>query len=406
MKQPLAAESAAQAARAALPVAGRVGVAVLGASGYVGAELVRLLAEHPGASLRALAARQNAGQRFVEVWPGLPHVDFLLDHDEATDPAAWRERGVEVVFAALPHGAFAARAAAFLDAGLGVIDLSADFRLRAAADYRRRHHQAHPAAQLLAGAVYGLSEWCGPELAAARLVANPGCYATAVLLAVLPAVAAGWWSGAPIVVNALSGVSGAGRTPSLATHFVECGNSAAPYKVGEEHAHLAEMQQALGAVLAASAAGVAAAAPSGGAARAPRAADGEAASDTPDHLAGCMVFNPHLVPMARGIVASVALPLGQERYTSEAQGLYERRYAPHPFVRVLAGAALPETRHVRGSNRCDLAVRVVAGGRMLLVFAAIDNLVKGAAGQAIQNWNRMQGWPETTGLPIGGWPCA
>jgi N-acetyl-gamma-glutamyl-phosphate reductase len=332
---------------------------------------------------------------------------------------------VEVVFAALPHGAFAARAQAFLDMGLRVVDLSADFRLRSAEEFRLRYGLAHPAPHLLGESVYGLTEWCGRELEAARLVANPGCYATALLLAALPAVAAGWWSGGTIVANALSGVSGAGRAPSLTTHFAECANSVAPYKVGESHAHLGEIGQAIrelgsrgaasragatgatlagratgaaGATLAVGATGTAGAGPAvGGATASPASAGGY---DSP------VVFSPHLVPMARGIVANVAIPLVLPREQSEAEALYRERYAGAAFVRMLADEALPEARYVRGSNRCDLAVRVAAGGTMLLVFAALDNLVKGAAGQAIQNWNRMQGWPEATGLPLAAWACA
>jgi N-acetyl-gamma-glutamyl-phosphate reductase len=262
---------------------------------------------------------------------------------------------VTVIFSALPHGAFMERAPAYLDSGLKIIDLSSDFRLSARD-----------------GVAYGLTEWCGAELDAARLVANPGCYATAVLLAILPAVTAGWWSGAPIIANALSGVSGAGRSPGLATQFVECGNSAAPYRVGDEHAHLHEIAAFL------------------------RRHGGE----------GPVVFNPHLVPMARGILASVALPLAAPVPLRVAEAHFAARYAGSAFVRVLPAGDLPETRHVRGSNRCDLALRLAAGGAVLLVFAAIDNLLKGAAGQAIQNWNRISGWPETTGLPVAGWSCA
>jgi N-acetyl-gamma-glutamyl-phosphate reductase len=291
------------------------------------------------------------------------------------------DRGVDVVFAALPHGAFASRAAAFLEAGLGVIDLSADFRLRDPAEYSRRYSLEHPSPELLGSAVYGLTEWCGSELEGARLVANPGCYATAVLLATLPAVAADIWDGAPLVVNALSGVSGAGRAPSLATHFVECGNGASPYKVGEVHAHLGEMQQAI---------------------RDAVPADSRPASDASgDELP--LLFSPHLVPMARGIVASLAIPMRRPVSSAEITALYRARYTGTGFVRVLEGDALPATQHVQGSNRCDIALRVGAGGRMLLVYSALDNLVKGAAGQAIQNWNRMQGWDETTGLPVRGW---
>jgi N-acetyl-gamma-glutamyl-phosphate reductase len=363
--------SGLSAARTTLDPKQKVGVGVLGATGYTGAELVRLLAGHPGAALRAVGSRQHAGEPLRRVWPSLSPLDLVLD-DDPTDPAAWVDRGVEVVFAALPHGAFASRAADYLAAGIRIIDLSADFRLRDPGEYLRRYGLEHPAPQLLGQSVYGLSEWCGPELEGASLVANPGCYATAILLATLPAVAAAWWSGAPIVANALSGVSGAGRAPTPTTHFVECGNSAAPYKVGEAHAHLGEISQLL--------------ALNGG--------------------KGTIIMNPHLVPMARGIVASIAIPLSDSVDAPEVRKLYAERYASAPFVQFLDGDALPETRHVRGSNHCHLALRVAAEGRVLLAFAAIDNLMKGAAGQAIQNWNRMCGWPEETGLPLMGWACA
>jgi N-acetyl-gamma-glutamyl-phosphate reductase len=353
----------------------RVGIGVLGASGYTGGELVRLLASHPRAALHAAGSQRYAGIPVARVWPSLASVDLVLE-DDPLDPSAWVDRGVETVFAALPHGVFAARASAYLDAGLKVIDLSADFRLRDPEAYRRRYHVEHPAAHLLGRSIYGLSEWCGSELADASLVANPGCYATAILLAALPVVKAGWWREGPIIANALSGVSGAGRAPELKTHFVECGNGAAPYKVGESHPHLGEIEQALARL------------GSGGG------------------KVGPVVFNPHLVPMARGIVANIAIPLVKSVSITAAQELYSAHYGSTPFVRLLDGEELPETRHVRGSNRCDLALRVAAGGRLLLVFAAIDNLVKGAAGQAIQNWNRVQGWPEETGLPFMGWACA
>ena len=181
------------------------------------------------------------------------------------------------------------------------------------------------------------------------------------------------------MVNAVSGVSGAGRAPKLATHFVECGSSVAPYRVGEAHVHLGEIKQTIASV-----------------------------AETTDGGANgpCVVLNPHLVPMARGIVATIAIPLSRRMQEAELLELYTERYARAPFVHLLGPEQLPETRHVRGSNRCDMAVRAVADGRMLLVFSAIDNLLKGAAGQALQNWNIMQGWPEQTGLPFGGWSCA
>jgi len=361
------------------------GIGILGATGYSGIELIRLLAQHPRAEVRAVSSRQHAGLHLDQVWPSLGRRELVLDDDPA-DPRPWVERGVEIVFAALPHGAVAGRAREFLAAGVRLIDLSADFRLRDPVDFARHYGLEHPATDLLPGAVYGLTEWCGEELSAARLVANPGCYATATLLALLPAVSAGLWSGGPLVVNALSGVSGAGRTATLTSHYAECANGASPYRVGEEHAHLGEMRQALLAA----------------------AAGAEWRESAPPASAAslALLFNPVLVPMTRGILVSAAVPLAHPMSLAEVQAVYEQRYAAHPCVRVLGAPALPETRHVRGSNRCDLAVRVGAAGTVLLVFAAIDNLVKGAAGQAIQNWNRMEGWPETTGLPLEGWACA
>lgn len=362
------------------------GVGVLGATGYTGQELLRLLAAHPHVRLLALGSRQQAGQAVADAFPGLGGATggawptrFEDDPAAPDDAAAWRARGIELVFSALPHGAFAARAAAFKAAGITVIDLSADFRPGAEAEWAGRHAGVHPAPELIDEALYGLTEWVdwAPLVGAQRpwLVANPGCYATAILLAALPAAQAGWWSGAPLVVNALSGVSGAGRAASLTTHFVECGGGASPYRVGETHQHRAEIAALLGT---------------------------HAPGTT-----GALVFNPHLVPMARGIAANVAIPLSRAVTPEEAEALYAAATAERPFLRLLptAGGALPETRHVKGSNRCDLALRVVAEGRMLVVFSAIDNLVKGAAGQAVQNMNRLMGWPEDAGLPREAWPC-
>ncbi len=354
-----------------------VGVGILGATGYSGIELVRLLAMHPHARLEIVGARQQAGSPVNEVWPALAASTTVFE-SESLPAGDWASRGVEVVFTALPHGVFASRARDFAQAGIRVVDLSADFRLRNAGEYARRYHLEHPAAEFLGESVYGLTEWVPTEtLAGANLVANPGCYATAILLAALPAIAADIAGTGPIIVNALSGVSGAGRAAALGTHFVEVGNSASPYKVGEVHPHLGEILQAL---------------------RLHRAVttNGDPA----------VVFNPHLVPMARGIVANVAIPLATSLRAEDARAIYADRYARAPFVRLLEGDALPETRHVRGSNRCDLALRVVAEGKLLLVFAALDNLIKGAAGQAIQNWNVMQGWPQELGLPRDGWTVA
>jgi len=347
-------------------------VGILGATGYAGTELVRLLGSHPRANIRGLGSRRFAGHSAGEAFPGFPELDLELESEDV-QPCLWRERGIEIVFSALPHGVFAEHARRFLDAGMRLVDLSADFRPGADKAYEERHGLPHPGKELLPRAVYGLTEWCNGELGGADLVANPGCYATALLLSLLPAVASNWWNGEPIVANALSGVTGSGRAPSSTTHFVECGNGATPYRVGESHAHLVEMRDAI-------------------------RIHGVAQNVEPR-----LVFNPHLVPMARGIVANVSIPLAFDVSPAMAAELYQDRYCNSAFVRVIQGNGLPETRHVRGSNRCDLAIRVADAGRLLLVFAAIDNLVKGAAGQAVQNWNRMMGWPDTLGLPQDAW---
>ncbi len=347
------------------------GVGILGATGYTGAELVRLILDHPRAHLVALSARQYAGQRASEAFLALGPCDIVFDGADV-DPHAWQARGVAVVFSCLPHGTFASLAPDFLRAGITVIDLSADFRLRDQAAYATHYQWQHPNPDMLPQSYYGLCEWMPLPKPAPRLVANPGCYATAILLGLLPAAAAGWLSDAPVVINAISGVSGAGRSPKLNTHLGEAGNSVGLYKVGQTHQHLGEI--------------------------------GETLARHKAHVPE-LIFNPHLAPMARGILASLALPLVAPKSDVEARALYGARYATTPFVRLLAGTQLCETRFVRGSNRCDIAVRVVAEGRLLLVFSAIDNLLKGAAGQAVQNFNRINGFCETLGLSVGGIAC-
>ena len=357
----------------------RVGVGILGVTGYAGAEALRLLLGHPRARLVAAAARQQAGQPLAVALPGLAAPELILDGltaagagDLAT-PAAWRARGVEVVFACLPHGVLASQATDWLAAGLRLIDLSADFRLRDPAAYPVHYQLEHPAPALLAQARYGLGEWQPAPLTGVRLIASPGCYATAILLAALPAAAAGWLDPtAPILITAMSGITGAGRGASLQGQLAELSGNIVPYKVGEAHAHLGEIRQALAEV----------------GCRAP------------------VLLSPHLVPMARGLTAHLSLSLASPRQVTAAQALYAERYAEAPWVQVLPPSQLPEVRYVRGSNRCDLAVRTVADGRVLQIYAALDNLIKGAAGQAIQSWNRSQGWAETLGLPMGAWPCS
>jgi N-acetyl-gamma-glutamyl-phosphate reductase len=267
----------------------------------------------------------------------------------------------DVVFLALPHGAAMEAAPALLAGGTRIIDLGGDFRLKDPTAYARWYGAAHTASDLLGSAVYGLPEVNRQCVRSARLVANPGCYPTAAALALLPLVKSGR-AGGPVIVDAKSGVSGAGRNPSAATHFSEVNENVKPYKLGE-HRHGPEMEQTL--------ASAGAALP--------------------------VYFAPHLAPMTRGILATCYVPLAAELSQDEAFGLYRDAYRDEPFVRLLE-EELPQTKATLGSNFCDVAVRVDPERRLAVAVSAIDNLVKGAAGQAIQNMNLMFGFPETEGL--------
>jgi N-acetyl-gamma-glutamyl-phosphate reductase len=347
------------------------GVAVLGATGYTGLELLRLLCVHPCVQLLGASSRQYAGVSVAEAVPFLGAVQGCFDADE-TSAEEWYARGVRTVFAAFPHGVFAARARGFLQAGMRVIDVSSDFRLKSAEDYVHFYGMQHPDAGLLKEAGYGLAEWDPEVPRACRLIANPGCYPTASLLALWPVLEAGMHSGACVVVNALSGVSGAGRAASVKNLFVEVEGSAYPYKLGQEHAHCGEIQQTMAQMCAIE-------------------------SPVPS-----LVFNPHVVPMARGIVATVTVPLKKAYLQEEVLQVYQDAYRASSFVRVLQGDRLPNTRDVRGTNRCDVGVRLVEKGTVLVVTSVIDNLMKGAAGQAVHNLNLAEGWDVGAGLPVCG----
>jgi N-acetyl-gamma-glutamyl-phosphate reductase len=341
-------------------------VAIVGASGYTGAELVRLLLGHPRVELAALYARRAAGSRLAEVFPQFAgRVDLPIEELDADDCA----RRADVAFLALPHGDSARAVAALHQRGMTVLDLSADFRLRDAGVYGRWYgseaEPAHPHPELLPEAVYGLPELYRDRLAGARLVAVPGCYPTAALLAVAPLVRAGLVGADRLVVDAKSGVTGAGRSPSPIAHFPEAGEGVRPYKVVGGHRHTPEMEQELAA------------------------------------LAGAevrLLFTPHLLPMSRGILACVyAEPTGEHEPAAYRDAMV-RAYEGEPFVTVLPPGRLPDTAHVRGSNRAHVAVAVCERSGRVLAMSAIDNLVKGASGQAIQCMNLARGLDETEGL--------
>lgn len=337
-------------------------VAVVGATGYTGMECLRYLAGHPGVHLCWLGSASHAGEPVAEALPALAGLDLPVL--SAPDPRAVAGRA-EVAILALPHGAAMEWVPPLLEAGLRVIDLGADFRLRDPDAYARWYHRPHQAPALLAGAAYGLAEHYAPAIARAGLVANPGCYPTAVALPLVPLLAAGLVSPDGIIVDAKSGVSGAGRAPAAGVHFCEVHENLRPYQVAGTHRHLPEMEQVLG---------------------------------DPAGRPVALTFTPHLVPMVRGILATIYATPVPGVGAADLQAALEEAYASSPFVRVLPPGRLPETRHVRGSNFADLAVAVDGRTGRAILTSAIDNLGKGAAGQAVQNLNLMLGWPETWGL--------
>jgi N-acetyl-gamma-glutamyl-phosphate reductase len=341
-------------------------VAVVGATGYVGAELIRLLDRHPGVTIVGLVGRGRDEEPIGSIHPHLATTPHLVDADLPT---------ADAVFLALPHGTAAELVPGIVDGGATAIDLGPDFRLRDPADYPRWYGFAHPHPELLDVAVYGLPELHRAELqdlrgAQARIVGAPGCYPTATLLALAPLARAGLIG--DLVVDAKSGVSGAGREPKAELHFGEVNESVRAYGLGG-HRHVAEIEQELEA-----------AALAGG--QKPGANPGAIAVD----------FVPHLIPMNRGILATCHIRPTRRVEASELEALYAAAYDDEPFVDVVAGS--PATRHVHGSNLARVHVRLDERTGRILAFGVIDNLVKGAAGQAIQAFNIVHGLPETLGL--------
>jgi len=342
-----------------------VDVAVIGAAGYAGVEAVRWVLGHPRLTLTMATSAADAGRRIASVYPALEHAtDLVFDEPDPTAVAA----AASVAVLAVPHTAALELAPVLVDAGVTVIDLSADFRLTDAAVYEAWYGVEHSAPGLLAQAVYGLPEFDRTSLAGARLVACPGCYPTATILAAFPALESGVAIGNRVVVDAKSGVSGAGRAPSPGTHFVAADESLVPYKVGS-HRHTPEMEQALGT------------------------AAGHDLS---------VMFTPHLVPMSRGLLSTVYLDVEEGFTTAEAVELYRGRYHAEPFVHIHDAGVMPSTGEVRGSNRAAIGLHVDERTNTLVAVCAIDNLGKGSASQGIQCLNAVLGFPETEGLQIPG----
>ncbi|MDZ4177950.1 MAG: N-acetyl-gamma-glutamyl-phosphate reductase [Coriobacteriia bacterium] len=335
-------------------------VAIIGAAGYAGIELTRLVLGHPRLRLNAVTSRGDAGARIDEVYPALSGLSDL--RYEEPDVARIASRA-SVVFLAVPHTAALDLAPQLLAAGLSVVDASADYRLKDPEVYERWYGVPHTSPDLLPEAVYGLPEMDRTMLPGARLIACPGCYPTATLLAAAPALEAGIVADGPVIVDAKSGVSGAGRSASAATHYASVNESVGAYKVCA-HRHTPEIEQGL------------------------------------SMLAGrriAAVFAPHLVPLTRGLLSTVYLRLDRDITLSEAVELYQSRYAEEPFITVCGPGSMPTTAHVRGTNRAHIGVAVDPSG-MLVATCVIDNLVKGTAGQAIQCANLALGFDETEGL--------
>jgi N-acetyl-gamma-glutamyl-phosphate reductase len=329
-------------------------VGILNVTGYAGVELARLLASHPAVDLVSVTGRSAAGQKLGQVFPHLASIDLTIESELAE---------VDLVFSALPHHESADTLMPFVERGLPIVDVSADFRLKDAALYQEWYGFRHPAPLLLSEAVYGLPEIYRSSIGKAKLVANPGCYPTASILALAPALKAGLISG-NVVIDAKSGLSGAGRALKLTSHYCEANEDVVAYAVSS-HRHQPEIAQELKSI---------------------------------DNAIGSVVFTPHLVPMSRGILATCYAPLKEKMSAEAVAALYADFYRPEPFVRVVSEP--PHTKQVSGSNNCHIYATVDVRSGFLIVVAAIDNLIKGAAGQAIQNMNLMLGLPETAGLPV------
>jgi N-acetyl-gamma-glutamyl-phosphate reductase len=332
-------------------------VAILGASGYSALELMKLLLRHPQVKITALTTRQTEAKHVGEVHPSLAgRLDLRLEN---LSPGQIADRS-DCVFCCLPHGASAAAVAELLPRGKKVIDLSADYRLHDAVEYKKWYGVEHADPQRLGDAVYGLPELYRKKIKAAQLVANPGCYPTSAILALAPFLKAGAVSPDGLIIDSKSGVSGAGREPKPHLHYPECNESVVAYGVGT-HRHMPEIDQVL--------------------------------SDTIGKQIR-VVFTPHLMPMDRGILTTAYAQPTKELNEQALLAILREFYANEPFVRV--SPSLPNTKQVAHTNFCDITARSVRG--RIIIISAIDNLVKGASGAAVQNFNLMHGFDETTAL--------
>ncbi|PZD97856.1 N-acetyl-gamma-glutamyl-phosphate reductase [Paenibacillus sambharensis] len=339
----------------------KVRAAIIGSTGYGGVELIRLLAAHPQVAITSVISSSSAGEPIAAGYPHLQEIRTeLLD---GIDPAEMKSKA-DVVFLATPAGVASGLVPQLLEQGLKVIDVSGDFRLKSPALYEQWYKKASAEQAYLDRAVYGLAEVFGSEVQGQELISNPGCYPTATLLGLVPAVAAGWIDPKSIIVDAKSGVSGAGRGASLGTHYSELNENFKAYKVNQ-HQHIPEIEQVLA-----------------------RVAGTEVT----------VTFTTHLVPMTRGIMSTIYASVEGQRSVQDFIGLYREYYEGRQFVRIRSEGQWPGTKEVYGSNYCDIGFAVDERTGRATIISVIDNLVKGAAGQAIQNLNLMMGWEEGLGL--------
>ena len=347
-----------------------ISAAIVGGTGYTGIELIRLLSAHPEVSIDLLTSRSEAGTRADEIFPSLRGISDIVFSDLGDDTLATLQK-CDVVFFATPHGVAMKQAEALTQAGVKVIDLAADFRLQSLADFEHWYQQSHACPELLKTAVYGLPEINRDKIASALVVGNPGCYPTTAILGLKPIIdtqnqQAKQLIESRIVIDAKSGVSGAGRQASIALNYAETTDNFKAYSV-EGHRHLPEIEQGVAQLL-------------------------------ESRFAHRIRFLPHLVPMIRGMLSSIHMELTEAGAAIDWQPVFEKSYASEPFIDVMPKGLYPDTRSVRASNRLRIAVHQDNERAELTVIVVQDNLVKGAAGQAVQNMNVMFGFDETQGL--------
>jgi N-acetyl-gamma-glutamyl-phosphate reductase len=337
----------------------KISVGILGGTSYTGVELMRLLAGHGMVNIDFVSSRSSAGERYEKIFPAIKGIcnAILISPDEA------KARAVDCVFSCLPHAVSAELCMPFIEKGVNVIDLSADFRLKDPSVYESWYRHKHPTGHLLSKAVYGLPEHYRKQIAHAKILANPGCYVTSVLLPLLPLFKAEGANIEWVIVDSKSGVSGAGRALKQNTHFCEANENFSAYSIGHAHRHTPEIEQELSS------------------------AAGRKVTIT---------FSPHLLPINRGILSTIYIKTALS--PARCAGIVSTAYDKEPFVRIREANDLPDIHNVAFTNYCDIAF-TGGGEHPVIAVSALDNLIKGASGQAVQNMNIMFGFPETTGLP-------